>query len=197
MVPTVLPRTAMRLSEAVFGDFPLTPHKVRTEQEQKAGQKHFRRHSSSRQRGLLLGEANAMNRKETQAWGRYWPEETGRARTGRQNHYTAFTNNQLKEHVCKHTHNPHNETQKHLECHLIAARRTSRARAHSRTLIFQTPTHSMVRIWAGVSRVSPSFTHNAGLDTFSCSITQVVTTRKHCVSHFKLIPNMQSVHHVG
>lgn len=37
--PILCQRTALRLSEAVFWDFPLTPRKVRTEQEQKAEQK--------------------------------------------------------------------------------------------------------------------------------------------------------------
>lgn len=48
--PTLLPRTAMRLSGAVFWDFPLTPHKVRTEQEQKAERKHFKQHGRKKQR---------------------------------------------------------------------------------------------------------------------------------------------------
>lgn len=54
VVPTLLPRTAMRLSEAAFWDFPLTPHKVRMEQEQKAEHKHFKRHSRKTERAPAL-----------------------------------------------------------------------------------------------------------------------------------------------
>lgn len=44
----------MRLSEAVFWDFPLTPHKVRTEQEQKAEQKHFKQHGRKTESAAAL-----------------------------------------------------------------------------------------------------------------------------------------------
>lgn len=57
--PSLHPRSAMRLSEAVFWDFQLTPHKVRTEQEQKAGGKHFKQQGRGTERAAALrGESN-------------------------------------------------------------------------------------------------------------------------------------------
>ncbi len=53
-MPTLLPRTTMWWSRAVFGDFPLTPHKVRTEQEQKAEQQHFKRRGRKTERAAAL-----------------------------------------------------------------------------------------------------------------------------------------------
>lgn len=82
-----------------------------------------------------------------------------RAKTRRYNHY--FHRRSMKQastHTHSHTHKSSRQTWKHLKCHLIAARNTHTVRELSRTLIFYTPTHSMVRIWACVC-VSPSFTH--------------------------------------
>lgn len=61
-MPTLLPRTAMRLSKAAFWDFPLTPNKVRAEQEQKAEHKHFKRHGRKTERAAALrGERNEQH----------------------------------------------------------------------------------------------------------------------------------------
>lgn len=153
-MPTLLPRTAMRLSEAAFWDFPLTPHKVRAEQEQKAEHKHFKRHGRKTARATALWGKRA----EQPLWQAVTKRDRRRPRQG--DTIITFTADQWNKqaHTRIHTHKSPRQTWKHLKCHLIAARNTHTVRELSRTLIFYTPTHSMVRIWACVC-VSPSFTH--------------------------------------
>lgn len=109
-MPTLLPRTAMRLSEAVFGDFPLTPHKVRTEQEQKAEQKHFKRHGRKTERGAALRKCNERREKTQSAR----EGLTKRDREGQEMEIQSLlsADNQSNKHVRAqtHTHSPDKET---------------------------------------------------------------------------------------
>lgn len=113
-------------AKAAFWDFPLTPHKVRTEQEQKAGRKHFKLHGRKTERGCC-SLRQAATKQHRSAGETDQKRQRGPRRGDRIITPLSKTINQTSMSVCTHartTTQTDNETWKHLKCHLRAARQT-------------------------------------------------------------------------